>query len=108
MSNSKTFRFENLKKVEIIKGTKRAAKKWSDKSNHVLHVDSNLYNTALITGKENNLIVIDIDFNDDISKDGLIEFEKYCKINDIKTVMAKTINGGYHLYYQYKSSNKND
>ena len=22
--------------------------------------------------------------------------------------MAKTINGGYHLYYQYKSSNKND
>ena len=37
MSNSKTFRFENLKKVEIIKGTKRAAKKWSDKSNLIMY-----------------------------------------------------------------------
>jgi len=49
----------------------------------------------LLTGKDNNIIVIDLDVKDD----GINEFEKYCKIKNIKTVLAKTPSGGYHIYF---------
>lgn len=104
MSFNKLIKFDTLKKIEIILNTKRAAKKWSQKENQLLDVDTNNNNVALLTGKDNNIIVIDLDVKDD----GINEFEKYCKIKNIKTVLAKTPSGGYHIYFQYKNSNKLD
>jgi hypothetical protein len=61
--------------------------------------DNNSYNYAVLTGKENNIIVVDIDsykFDDDsIFKKA---FPDYLKI---KTYITQTPNGGHHLYFKY-------
>ena len=94
--------FDNLKKICIIKDSKKPACKWTDKNNHFLKIDTELYNVGILTGEINNLIVLDIDIKDN----GLNEFNKYFNINDFKTPITKTPSGGYHIYFQYKNSNK--
>lgn len=65
-------------------------------------------NYAILTGKINDLIVIDLD-NKDPDFIGLHWFEKnFSTIDNINTLVTKTINNGYHIYFKYnnKLSNK--
>ncbi len=55
-------------------------------------------NYAILTGKINNLFVIDIDFY----KIGGMNYEhKAIMINEQETFMVESPNGGLHLYYEY-------
>jgi len=94
--------YDNLKKICIIKDTKKPASKWSDKNNHFTKIDTNIYNVGILTGKINNLIVLDID----VKNNGLEEFNKKFNINDFKTPITKTPSGGYHIYFKYKNTDK--
>ena len=94
---------EKLFKTKITKGTKQPCiKNWTHPSNFVLNIDNTKYDAGIITGKANNLIVLDIDIKDN----GLIEFENYIKLNgSINTFIVKTPSGGYHYYFTYQHSN---
>ena len=95
--------YNNLKKIKIIKNDKKPVEKWSKKENQYLNIDTDLYNVGIITGKINDLIILDID----LKNDGLNEFNKTFKLNDFKTPIAQTQSGGYHIYFKYNNSNKN-
>lgn len=61
-------------------------------------INTQLYNIA-IPAKENNLIILDIDYKDD----GLIEWKKYTREHtEPYTVTEKTPNGGLHYYFIHK------
>ncbi len=64
-------------------------------------------NFAILTGKINNLIVIDLDKkNDDFI--GLRWFEdNFNKIDLINTLVTKTLNNGFHIYFKYNDKVKN-
>lgn len=85
-----------MKHIQLIKNTKLPAVKWSANSSHVSNVDMIKYNSGLLTGKVNNLIVLDIDVKDN----GLKEFESYClNFGKPKTKIQSTPNGGFHYLF---------
>lgn len=53
-------------------------------------------NLGIVTGKMNNIIVIDID-----SYKGTTAFDKKFCVKQFKTLTVKTPSGGYHLYFNY-------
>lgn len=56
-------------------------------------------NIAILTGEVNDIIVVDIDKKDAEFK-GLKWFEeRYGKIDQMNTLVTKSINGGYHVYF---------
>ena len=58
-------------------------------------------NFAVLTGKTNDIIVIDLD-RKDTEFIGLEWFENNIgKISDIDTLVTKTINNGYHIFFKY-------
>lgn len=58
---------------------------------------SSTTNLWLHTGSPNGLFVIDID-----GQEGIDNFQRiFGKIEDIPTVITKTIRGGYHIYVKY-------
>ena len=65
------------------------------------------YNIGLLTGRKNNIVVIDIDNkrhlpNGEIVYDGLELFEKMMKDHpEITTLIQKSQSGSYHLIYKY-------
>jgi P4 family phage/plasmid primase-like protien len=65
---------------------------------------NNQDNWMIICGQVNNITVIDLDYpkNDEQSSIDWFE-ENVCKISDLNTFVTKTINGGYHIYYQYSN-----
>lgn len=96
--------FENFIKFGVIfpKSNVKFPKEWQKLT---ISQYNNEENYAILTGKINNIIVIDLDIKGNILS---IEwFEKYfCKINDINTLTTKSINGGYHIFYKYSDSIK--
>jgi len=94
---------ENLKKIELKKNDKTPVDGWKNKINHITHVDFKKYNAGILTGKINNIIVLDIDFKDE----GTEEFEKYKKLyGNIDTFIVKSPNNGFHYYFLYESKNE--
>jgi hypothetical protein len=93
--------YNDLLKIKILKNQKIPAEKWKSQNKIYKSVDLTQNNVGILTGSENDLLVLDIDTKDN----GLSEFTKYFNINDMKTVIVKTVNNGYHLYYKYSHSN---
>ena len=90
--------YSDLYKIPIKPNTKISLRKWKGEK-----VINSKYNVAILTGKQNNLIVLDIDKNDE----GIEEFEKYIKeYGEPDTVKQITINGGYHYFFQYENKDE--
>ena len=83
-------------KIKICKGTKQPACRWSDPRNHQKDpIDKTSYNTAVLTGPINNLLVVDVDVKDQ----GMDEFKKYITSHGSpNTLTVSTPSGGLHLY----------
>jgi hypothetical protein len=98
------FELKKVAKFELLPNSKLPACKWSDKKNHVY--DGRLQenkNYGIITGKLNNLLVLDIDVKDH----GLEEWKKYIERNgEPNTVTVSTPSGGLHYYFLYHSKNE--
>ena len=62
-------------------------------------------NFALLTGKINNIIVIDLDIKGSDKSTSWFE-TGFCKIQDIDTLTTKSVNGGYHVFYKYTENVK--
>ena len=80
-------------------------KGWLNLRESVYHGEDNF---MIITGKVNNITVIDLDVpkgEDDINSIDWFE-NNICKICDINTLTTKTIRGGYHIYFNYNESIK--
>jgi hypothetical protein len=90
-------------KIPLFKNSKRPVlKQWQKPEQHTKTISDN-YDTAIITGKRNNLIVFDVDIKDD----GMDEYLKYAKINgDLQTLKIRTKSGGLHFYFKYNHTNK--
>ena len=90
----------NFWKIPIKKNTKNLPLgKW-EKIKQKDEIDTKNNNYGILTGKKNNVIVVDLDchkwednhiFNDTFNIDELSK----------ETYSVKSINGGYHLYYVY-------
>lgn len=94
---------ENTKKIELKKNDKVPIDGWKNKINHITHVDLKKYNSGILTGKINNVVVLDIDFKDE----GNEEFDKYKKMcGDINTFIVKSPNNGFHYYFLYENKNE--
>ncbi len=64
-------------------------------------------NYAILTGKINNITVLDLDFKESTFK-GLVWFENiFGNIDNLNTLTTKTISGGYHVYFKYSHLIKN-
>ena len=99
---------ENLNKLKliqipVIKNTKiPAVIGWASSEYIEKPFNTDIYDTGIITGSKNNLLVLDVDIKDD----GLNAITEYININgDIKTHTIKTPSGGRHYYFNYKSAN---
>jgi hypothetical protein len=67
---------------------------------------NNEKNYAILTGKTNNIVVIDLDNKEETFK-GLKWFEgRFGEIGEVKTLVSKTINNGYHVYFKYNENIK--
>jgi Bifunctional DNA primase/polymerase, N-terminal len=78
-------------------------KNWPNLKNSVYNGEKNF---AVLTGKVNNVIVVDLDRKDEDFV-ALKWFEDiFGDINRIDTLVTKTINGGYHIFFRYNSKLK--
>jgi phage/plasmid-associated DNA primase len=67
---------------------------------------NNEKNFAVLTGKVNNIVVIDLDNKEETFK-GLTWFEnKFGEIDKVSTLVTKTIRNGYHVYFKYNENIK--
>lgn len=90
-----------LAKFPLQPNSKLPACKWTDKKNHVFGNPVKNTNYGIITGKFNNLLVLDVDVKDN----GLEEWQKYIQRNgDINTITISTPSGGLHYYFLYHST----
>jgi len=105
--------FKNFKSFKLIANSKNPACAWKnpEKQTLGLNVENfksgdkkfNDYNVGVLTGKINNIVVVDVDmykFKDDnkfLKKFGGLDF-----IKSLKTFTVKTPRGGYHLYFEYE------
>jgi len=93
--------FENLSKVILVKGSKKASHPYKDNKNTHKHrtIESILkkgYNVAIRTGKTNNLTVVDLDTQKPNFKFDF-DIDELCKT----TYWQKSASGGIHLFYEY-------
>lgn len=62
---------------------------------------------AILMGTVNDIVVIDLDLKES-SFVGLQWLEKYIgDVNSLNTLVTKTVNGGYHIYFKYSNKLKN-
>lgn len=94
---------KDMWKIPFLKNSKiPAIKKWTEPEQHKKQI-SDIYDTAIITGRRNNLIVFDVDIKDE----GMEEYNKYKELNgEFKTLSMLTKSGGYHFYFKYEHSNE--
>lgn len=91
----------NVEKFKLVFNQKEPAVSWMRKSNYSKVVNFKYNNVGIPCGKNNNLIVVDIDNKDE----GIEEFDKYIKIyGKPETLIVKSVNDGYHYYFTYKHS----
>ena len=79
--------------------------KWKNvKTNKTSHKD----NIALITGRINDILVVDIDKPKEGEYDAMEIFEeKIGKLEEMNTIITKTPSGGLHVYFKYNNKLKN-
>lgn len=103
--------FEYLKSLKFIKiarnGKNCITKDWQQSNNQYIlrHININHNNVALPCGKNNNIIIVDVDYKNE----GIEEMNKYYEqYGYIDTLKQLTPNGGYHLFFQYNNSNEDN
>lgn len=93
----------NLITIPILSNDKRPfLKEWNKTKQtiHPTHIDQNI---GILTGKVNNITVLDIDQKDN-GMDHWKEISKQYK--DIKTPTSVSTSGGLHLYFKYNTKLK--
>lgn len=84
--------------LSLGKDKAKLPKKWNKITQSIFNNEPNY---AILTGIVNNIIVIDLD-NKDSDFIGLKWFEdNFGKLSNINTLVTKTINNGYHVYFKY-------
>jgi hypothetical protein len=92
--------------IEFPKKLVKLPKNWTNITKN-LNMCENPVNYAILTGKINNIIVVDIDKKNN-QLPGLEWFTKcFGQLKALDTLVIESINGGYHIYFQYTSSIKN-
>jgi phage/plasmid-associated DNA primase len=98
--------FESLVKigVQFPKSQVKLPKGWNTFTQSAYN---NQDNFAVLTGKVNNIIVVDLDKKDEgfIAEKWFIS--TFGQFTDIQTLVTTTINGGYHVYFLYNPEIKN-
>ncbi len=94
---------KTLIRIPVITNTKiPAVSGWTYHSYSNTNVDTNQYDTGIITGIKNNLLVLDVDVKDN----GIEEINTFIAMyGTIDTFTVKTPTGGLHYYFKYKSTN---
>lgn len=78
-------------------------KHWQNLTKSIYNNEANF---AILTGKINDIIVVDLDLKG--SEKSIIWFENiFGKISDINTLVTKSVNGGYHIFFKYNHLIKN-
>jgi hypothetical protein len=90
-------------RIPVIINTKiPAISGWTENAYSNTNIDTTTYDTGIITGAKNNLLVLDVDVKDN----GIEEMQKYIgKFGSINTLTIKTPSGGIHYYFKYKCTN---
>jgi len=110
----------NIKKmkysaIQLFPNNKIPMKAWSDKNNHTVLPSINMYikhkntkncpNFSLITGKTNDLSVVDLDFKTPEDKLNHIFIKKWGSpekwFERWGSPVVQSASGGYHLYFKY-------
>lgn len=91
--------FDNFIKigVKFPKKDVRLPSGWPDLKESIYNGEENY---AVLTGKVNDVIVIDLDFKEETFI-GLIWFRE--NFGEFDTLTTRSINGGYHIYFKYTS-----
>jgi hypothetical protein len=98
------YQLNNLITIPILTNDKRPfIKGWNNTKETIYPTDIN-QNIGILTGKINNLTVLDID----IKNNGLRYWKEISKdYKEIKTPMTKTPSGGLHIYFKYNKNIQN-
>lgn len=100
-------KLQNYLKIPVLKGSKiPAVCGWTKDNYENNFFDENEYDTGIITGSRNNLLILDVDIKDN----GINEIQKYIMLyGDINTFTISTPSGGRHYYFKYNcvDSDKN-
>jgi putative DNA primase/helicase len=79
-------------------------KNWNDITASIYNGEENF---AVLTGKVNDIVVVDLDKKND-KFEGLKWFEDNCgQLSDLNTLVTKTLNDGFHVYFKYNELLKN-
>jgi phage/plasmid-associated DNA primase len=102
--------FENYIRFGVKISVKDGKKKVSGIPKNWQNLTESMYNNeknfAILVGKTNDILVIDIDNKEDMPGKQWFE-ENIQKICELDTLVTETINGGYHVYYKYNEKVKN-
>jgi len=90
--------------VKFPKENVRFPKKWNKIKKSIYKNEDNY---MVLTGKVNNIIVIDLDHKDQDFKSYKWFKDNLTNIRNINTLVTKTINNGYHIYFKYTDKLKN-
>ena len=95
---------ENLQKIELRYNSKIPKYEWKETKRY--SKDYNKNNYGILTGKINNLTVVDLDFHKFKNKNNeyyqnFINLFSNDFIQNFNTFTVKTANKGYHLYFKY-------
>ena len=107
MEEVKIRTFEQFAKIKLVKNQKNPIKdiKWKSSASQGYHIPSDKYNIGIPTGRNNNLIVVDVDIKKEHKKelDGVPKIKEYGAID---TLTIRTPSGGTHYYFKYNDSNE--
>lgn len=93
--------------IDLTKGKREAMKKYPGWSGYKESIYNGEKNYAILTGEVNDIVVVDLDKKEELFK-GLEWFEsKFGKINEVNTLVTRTLNSGYHIYFKYNKSISN-
>lgn len=98
--------FKDFVKIGVIfpKSNVKLPKNWTKLKESIYNNEENF---AILTGKTNNIIVIDLDKKDDeFAALKWIE-DNLNSLENINTLITKTINHGYHIFFEYTPKLKN-
>ena len=90
--------------VTFPKENVRLPKNWNKLTESIYKGEKNF---AVLTGKVNDIIVIDIDKKEDTFVGYEWFKENIGKLNEINTLVTGTVNGGFHIYFKYNIRIKN-
>lgn len=96
-------------KLELNQKIPLKGRSWQTPNNQIKNIpDLKKYNYGILTGKINNIIVVDLDLNKDDEpeeKSGLNEFDLYLDTHDNPdTYTVRSRKGGLHFYFKYSHS----